>query len=604
MAKGLKKPAQTSDTHLGQLQLSLIQKVKASRKAEQELELSQHDFCQALELCFAALDTNSDEQSDRLTNASEALEVLALLLPLAPRPKDQHVPTERRLAIVEICWSLWAATSALQHKCQAALEATLRLSDKEQLATDPTFLRLVDLLQSHRLASKRSLTCFAFLLPFAPAVVTQRFPNLLQDLLATLNQPELSSHAGKVAFQALQVVPAAVPPASKQKRSQIIATIGCCLLDMDAQSRTALCLYVLGPLFAQDKAWYRLLADWLETAKANKASQVMPAELALTETAYRAGILPRQTISDELLNEALASNQSHLRMSALAIVARPPSARQSPLTDSDFNLLTKHFLHHLSKTADAEERNAITGHWKIVLDRLRASTYAAQRDIRVLSEEPSPSDASDRSIAHQKHLQATKTFLATAYANFINSLHPLAPYRSQSSALRYLSILLASGVVECWRDPSTPTPSKAPQVSWPFSLDQYIDVQHTLRQLTKGLTSTYEDIQTTSYTLIQGFPRDTQPTCLVSSSDFEARIDNLLSNGRKSQAQTAALLLQLEEAGDASSGLRKALHRARKEVDQVVENISLAAESCPMHGAIQCLTCVPLEPLCSDSRCV
>lgn len=619
MGKGLKKSTPAADTLLGRLQQDLNQKLKASRKAGQELVLSQHDFQHALDLCLGALDSHNADtlieqnQSSHLDVAAEALQVLALLLPLAPAPKNQQVPAQRRVWIVRTCWSLWAATAALHHKSQAAIEAVLRLSNSDKVhseapgesavvaADDPALLCLLDLLKAHRLASKRSLTCFAFLLPLAPsALVQDRFPNLLPDLLATLSQPELSTHAGKAAFLALQ---------EQHAETNIVASLGQCLVNMEAQSRTALSLYVLGPLFALDQGWYGALTTWFnaheETIAQADASKILPAKLALIETAYRAGVTTRQSIDNDMLDQALASSQPHIRMSALAIIARLPPSRQSALATADFDLLSRHFLPFLSKTPDPEERNAITGHWKVILDRLRGSTYAANRNCNLLQRDATTStseEAQARFSAHHRHLVEAKSFLAEAHSAFVEGLHPLAPYRVQSSALRYLTNLYLSGLVECWKDTTSISTSakKTAQVFWPFALDGFLDLKMTLRRLTGCLNSTYEDIQNAAFLLLRGFPTSHRPSCLVSSTTLAPRIRSLLNNGRRSQAQTAALLLQLGDehedmSSQASSAVLRALEVARAEVNQVKRNLSLAADSCPMHGAIHCLMCVSLD---------
>lgn len=597
MGKGRTKVSVPSNTVLGQLQQSLSLHIKQCRKAGQPVRLSASQFEADVALVLGSFEQDQGSHTARLDAASEAFQVLTQLLPLAP-DSAQDVSRDARRLIVQRCWSLWEATGAMTHCARAALKALISLEKQEETQPGVAASNLLDLLKAHSLANKRSLGCLHVLLPVIPQSYFQlHFPDLLPQLLHIITLSELAPHAGKVAVELVQLLlaPSKHDDTEAIVYSDIATSLTRRLLHSDFQSRTFLGLYLLLPIITLDSRWYNALHDNLNSSGSEPtgSESALAASFCLIETGLKAGAVTRQSISKEMLDLGLSSCESSLRMSALSIICRPPPTRQVFLAKDDFDLLEKHFLHHISQTSDSEERNAVSGHWKVLLDRTKASTHAAARS---LQSHDKNSDAS----YFQTHLDEAKTFLLAACNIFVDRLQPTSPYRAQSSALRFLSNMLLIGLFSCWKS-STPIPPslQRTQVEWPFSLESHLDMTRLLRLVSRCLVSTYEDIQNTAAWVLHGFPTAMLPACLRDDTQLRSRIQTLTTSGRECRAESAALLLKFaQRQNHTKSAFKLALAAAETEIDQVKHNLALAAASFPMHGAIQCLMCVPLTSFC------
>lgn len=562
-----------------QLQHDLALRIKTGKKLQQRSTLDPEEFSSHIASCLSVLHSEHAQQQNEIS--VEALQVLALLMPLCPEPIDQHASPACRQDIVRSCWSLWHTSSTMTFKAVAALEATLKVGQHlgEQ---DPALTCLLDLLAAHRLGSKRSLSCINFLLPFLSADTLQtRFPTFLLDVLAVFKHPETVPLAGKVASQYIKKLSESKPQALNSMASVLTGKLAAA----DPTMCTALGLYLLAPLFSAERSWHERLSKGIAAQDQISPMQRLSVQICLAETAYRTGVADRKDISTELIDQALSTNQLQVRMTALAIICRPPPFRQVYLTKADLDLLSRHFLPYLSRTAEAEERNTVCGHWKVLLDRFRATTYAAARDAK--KQKQAAKDASISSEA-ESYLADVQSFLLLAYNTFLNHLVSVAPYREQSTSLRCLALLFGCGVIDNWYNPAFTMSTKRIQATWSFSISDAIDIPRSQHRFTRCLTSTYQDIRNTAFELLKGFPESLQPPYLKPEA-LQPRIEAFMRNGRESQAQTAALLLHFG-ARDTEAVVVKALLQAETEVEQAAGDLGLAASTCPMHGAMQCLT--------------
>lgn len=264
----------------------------------------------------------------------------------------------------------------------------------------------------------------------------------------------------------------------------------------------------------------------------------------------------------------------------MSVLCRGPS-QAGWFTSSDFDLLQQTFLLCIG-CSDSEERHRMSGNTKALLDRLRASTYAAGRD----------RDRRKQEGAEEYLIQA-ENFLRFLVDLVLEHLHPGAPYRLLINVLTLFKHLVASSIdPRCTLQIQEPSNSAAISLAWPVQLD--LASSQMTKALLQCLLSTFNDVRQAAMELLLAFPAPLRS--LGTEANWEQYVlpamRLLQNNARDSEAQSAALLASLYfQRGQGSGTLVKSLVDVLEhKLGLMEQDLALAAEQAPLHGTLASLS--------------
>lgn len=275
------------------------------------------------------------------------------------------------------------------------------------------------------------------------------------------------------------------------------------------------------------------------------------------------------TTNEDDLYSLIRTSVTHLdpaiRFEALRLLNALSGSKtlSRPIPSRHFEPLFDFWFDNLGDTDSAAVRTALIGYFKEFCLRCRQSAYAADRDIIKYTTQLAKATTKDQDKLKsqlqeaERYVWEVQRFFKTFAQWAVENLDVMKPYRCQSNALRYLEILLNEGLdpdflpsaaLRSQATPSRSSPVTAatskkktppPGASWPFSL-RIVKSRSFVQHLVVCVTSTYEDIKQTAFTILRRCPL---PPHIISEMHEPAM--KLVAGKRDAEVTSGVLLLRL-----------------------------------------------------------
>lgn len=262
----------------------------------------------------------------------------------------------------------------------------------------------------------------------------------------------------------------------------------------------------------------------------------------------------------EFVGPLLAHAQPHIRLAALNLVSHCASISR-PLSAPALQLLKSGFPYFHTES-DPEIRDQVMAGIRSLTERLAASSYAAEKELKTLhsqlakriDQRPSPADLAQSHYLDSR-IEDAKNFCIWYISYLRTLLHPGASYQRNITALRALTILIKSGVDASLADYAfsvsaghgstivTGKVVKKGHLQWPeFASDIKIFEPETRKVLCNALFNPFTDVRAMAAETLRYAPVWTVGDLF---SVLEDGIDIMNQSGREKHADGVARLLML-----------------------------------------------------------
>ncbi|MBW0485094.1 hypothetical protein O181_024809 [Austropuccinia psidii MF-1] len=549
-----------------------------------------------------------ESSSDKTQQIVSALELINLVFRKLKSSRRVDSKTDPNLnpfcfscqveeSIGKAIWLHWNSAPGISYKVKATLRNLVEYLGARYVCYHslPVIHFFLQSIKQSVLLEKRSISILSFILPLltvedtlhASSVPVPNPTEFLRILLSALSDFKLASAAGLLAVYWICKVegwdleePLKTRDHSSPRADWISVTLPI-LLAPEERRRQHLCQHFLALLFKRRPGCFCELSQELRGMNTCQGDSLAPSVvslewlsgvIALARANPRRHEVAKLSIKDNndsellitpgLLKICLSHPSVSLRSSALAILCQSP-AISSPVPFEHLDLLYAFFRWNFGEVK-AELKQEIFSNLSSLVIRLRESACVSSKRLSELKVKestfffaPGESHAATSHCNHEQrtdlqtlmekhktYLQAVKSFMIKLVTLCQINLTISSPYRNQIASLRYIKVLLDSGIDQSYK-PMLSEKKPVPIARFPFGIN--ITDSPFIKALVIGLTSTYMDIREAAFMLLQNssvLESTLQPDIKLNGQVLSYAVQ-CLNSKRASQTCTATLLLRL-----------------------------------------------------------